>query len=107
MTDYAASVINGTYAVPAGLVPSKDGLIIETSDASADNPYVNVIVARTADKDNEVYKKVVEAYHSQLVAEYILAAYEETYFPVFDYNEDFTPSANLVSEIDDYWNNRK
>ncbi len=107
LTDYKATVINGTYAIPAGLVPSKDGLIIESSDAKADNPYVNVIVARTADKDNETYKKVVAAYQTQEVAEYLLTAYKEAYFPVFDYNKNFTPSSTLESDVLAYWNNRK
>ena len=28
--DFAASTINGTYAIPTGLIPSRDGLIIES-----------------------------------------------------------------------------
>ena len=63
--DFAASTINGTYAVPYGLIPSRDALLIEKQDENGENPYVNVIVARTADKDNEVYQKVVEAYQTQ------------------------------------------
>lgn len=106
LTDYQASIINGTYAIPAGLVPSKDGLIIETSDASADNPYVNIIVSRTADKDSEVYKKIVAAYQTQEVAEYMLTVYKEAYYPVFDYNKDFTAPSTLESDIETYWNSR-
>ena len=67
--DFAASTINGTYAVPYGLVPSRDALLIEKQDENGDNPYVNIIVARTADKDNETYKTIVDAYHTQLVAD--------------------------------------
>ena len=52
LDDFGASTINGTYAIPTGLVPSRDGLAIE-SQASATtesgNPFVNVVVARTAD----------------------------------------------------------
>ena len=68
LDDYGAATINGTYAVPAGLVPSKDALITEQQDESGSNPYVNIIVARSEDKDNETYKKIVEAYHTQTVA---------------------------------------
>ena len=57
LNDFGASTINGTYAIPVGLIPSKDGLIIEKQDESGENPYVNIIVARTADKDNETYAK--------------------------------------------------
>lgn len=48
--DFAASTINGTYAVPYGLIPSRDALLIEKQDENGENPYVNVIVARTADQ---------------------------------------------------------
>ena len=35
--DFAASTINGTYAIPYGLIPSRDGLIIEKQSESGDN----------------------------------------------------------------------
>ena len=62
--DFGASTINGTYAIPNNLIPSRDGLIIEKQSESGDNPYVNIIVARTADAENETYKKVVAAYQT-------------------------------------------
>ena len=102
LDDYAASTINGTYAVPYGLVPSRDALIIEKQSEDGSNPYVNVIVARTADKDNPTYKKIVEAYQTQLVAVYLLEAYNETFFPAFEYNPDFTVTSTFVSDIDSY-----
>ncbi len=93
LADFAASTINGPYATANGLIPSKDGLLIEKQDADgAENPYVNIIVARTADKDNEIYKTIVEAYQTQLVAEFMLAAYSEAYFPVFDYDAAAEPT---------------
>ena len=99
--DFAASTINGTYAVPYGLIPSRDALLIEKQDENGENPYVNVVVARTADKDNEVYKKVVEAYQTQLVAEFLLVNYHETFFPAFPYDESatFAVTEDNVSEI--------
>ena len=75
--DYGASTINGTYAIPYGLVPSKDALIIEKQDENGDNPYVNIIAARTEDADNEVYKTIVDAFHTQTVAEFLLEAYKD------------------------------
>ena len=72
LDDYAASTINGTYAIPYGLVPSKDGLIIEKQDESGENPYVNIIAAREEDKDNPTYKKFVQIFQSQPVKDYIL-----------------------------------
>ncbi|HBG66588.1 MAG TPA: metal ABC transporter substrate-binding protein [Treponema sp.] len=85
LDDYAGATINGTYAIPAGLVPSRDGLIIEKQSEAGDNPYVNIIVARTADKDNATYAKIVRAFQSQVVAEYLLAKFNEAFFPAFPY----------------------
>ena len=102
LDDYAASTINGTYAIPYGLIPSHDGLIIESQDESGENPYVNIIAARTADQDNETYKTIVEAYHTQLVAEYLLEAYQEAFFPAFAYEADYTVEEDFVDSITNY-----
>lgn len=100
--DYAASTINGTYAIPYGLVPSRDALIIEQQDENGDNPYVNIIAARTEDADNEIYKTIVDAYHSQPVAEFLLEAYSEAYFPSFEYDADYTAEDGFVDSILSY-----
>ena len=83
LDDYGASTINGTYAVPAGLVPSRDGLITEVQDSGSGNPFINVIVARTADKDNEDYKTIVKAYQTQTIAQYILEKNSGSSIPAF------------------------
>ncbi|QPL05371.1 MULTISPECIES: MetQ/NlpA family ABC transporter substrate-binding protein [Actinomyces] len=48
-----AVVLNGNYAIDAGLTPSKDALVLEKA---AGSPHVNQLVVRTADKDNEALK---------------------------------------------------
>ena len=101
LNDYAGATINGTYAIPSGFVPSRDGLIIEKQSSSGDNPYVNVIVARTKDKDNALYAKIVKAYQSQTVAEYIFSKYKESYFPAFAYGAiDANTAAATVKKVD-------
>ncbi len=102
LDDYAASTINGTYAVPAGLSPSKDGLITEVQEKGSDNPFINVIVARTEDKDNEDYQKIVNAYQSQTVAEFILEKNKESSIPAFDYDENYTVEADFVDKLEGY-----
>ena len=99
LVDYAAATINGTYAIPFGLIPSQNGLIIEKQSESGDNPYVNIIVARTADADNEIYKTIVDAYQTQLVAEFLLENYKEAFFPAFDYDPNYTVEDGWVDEI--------
>lgn len=100
--DFGASTINGTYAIPFGLVPSQDGLLIEKQDESGENPFVNIIVARTADKDNETYKNIVEAYQTQFVAEFILEEYKEAFFPSFDYDPNYSVDSSFVDDIKNY-----
>ena len=102
LDDYGASTINGTYAIPAGLVPEKDGLITEIQDESAGNPFINVIVARKGDENNETYKAIVAAYQSQEVAQYILTKNAGASIPAFDYDPDFTVSDTYVSDLEGY-----
>ena len=64
MPDMDAAVINGGNAITAGFNPKDDSIYIEDVNLETAGDIVNVIVARTKDKDNEVYKKVVDAYHS-------------------------------------------
>lgn len=106
LDEFGGATINGTYAIPANLLPSRDGLIIESSErnssSDSSNPYVNVIVARTADKDNETYKKIVSAYQSDTVANYIIKKYQEAFSPVFSYNTiSGDKLTNLINEIDE------
>ncbi|MEG6585278.1 MetQ/NlpA family ABC transporter substrate-binding protein [Dendrosporobacter sp. 1207_IL3150] len=63
--DFAA--INTNYAVVAGLVPTRDSLAIE----DANSPYANVIAVRTKDKENPEYQKLIKAYHSEEVKQFI------------------------------------
>ena len=100
LNDYAGATINGTYAIPAGLLPTRDGLIIEKQSEDGNNPYVNIIVARTKDKDNDIYKKIVKAFQSQTVAEYILSRYSESFFPSFTYSQvSASQAAETVKKV--------
>jgi len=42
LQDVDAAIINGNYAIPAGLIATRDGLIVEGSDS----PYVNVVAVK-------------------------------------------------------------
>ncbi|HIZ52868.1 MAG TPA: MetQ/NlpA family ABC transporter substrate-binding protein [Candidatus Enterococcus avicola] len=63
LQDVTASVINSGMAVDAGFIPTEDAIYLEPVDESS-RPYVNIIVARAEDKDNETYKKIVAAYQT-------------------------------------------
>ena len=44
---------------------------------------INVIAARTADKDNDLYKKIVNYFQSDDVAEVIKETYKGSYVPAW------------------------
>lgn len=83
LEDVAAALINGGHAVDAGLNPSEDAIYLEKADEGSDNPYINIIVARTEDKDNETYKKVVDEFRSDEVAKVIEEVYKGAYIPTW------------------------
>ncbi|NUS73924.1 MAG: ABC transporter substrate-binding protein [Corynebacteriales bacterium] len=66
--DSALSVINGNYALEAGLNPATDALAVESPK---DNPYANVLVVRKGDKDDARVKKLVTLLNSDEVKEFI------------------------------------
>lgn len=57
MPDAAIAVINGNFALENGLNPAQDALELEKAEGS---PYVNQLVVRAEDKDNEHLKKLAE-----------------------------------------------
>ena len=85
LTDVDAAIINCGYAVDAGLDPIKDPIFADKIDISDPNqqPYINIIVARTADKDNAVYKKIVKAYQSEDIAKVISQVYKGASIPAW------------------------
>lgn len=110
LDDFGASTINGTYAIPVGLIPSRDGLVIESqADATNEdgNPYVNIIVARTADKDNETYQTIVKAFQTDIVGQYLIARYNEAFIPAFDYENTEYSDEELVALINDHKSSAK
>jgi len=68
LVDVTASVINTNFASEAGLVPSRDAIIIEDKDS----PFANVIAVREADKDSPAVKALVRAVTSPEVRAFIV-----------------------------------
>lgn len=54
------AIINNTFASQAGLVPSRDALFVEDKDS----PYVNLIVSRPENKNEEKVKQFLKAFQS-------------------------------------------
>lgn len=63
LDDVDFAVINNTYAAQHGLSREKDGIFVEDKDS----PYVNIVVTREDNKDNETLKDFVKAFQSDEV----------------------------------------
>lgn len=68
--DVDAAVINGNYAIPAGLVATRDGLFIEGSDS----PYVNVIAVKEGNNNAKI-QALVKALKSEEVSSWVAERY--------------------------------
>ena len=73
------AVINGNYAIEAGLNPVKDAKFLEGKES----PYANILAVRAGEEQNELYKKVLKALQSAKVKEYIEKNYNGAVIPAF------------------------
>ncbi len=71
LSDVDAAIINGNYAIPAGLSATKDGLFVE----GGDSPYVNVVAVKDGNADKDSIKALVSALKSQKVKDWINTKY--------------------------------
>jgi D-methionine transport system substrate-binding protein len=67
----AAAVVNSNFVVDAGGFPDLDAIYIKPIDAVTDLPYINTVVGRDADRNNETLKKVVAAFQTDAVAKVV------------------------------------
>ena len=72
------SVINGNYALEAGLVPANDALVLEQAEG---NPYANVLVVKETKKDDPKVKALAKALTSPELATYIEENYQGSVLP--------------------------
>lgn len=63
LDDVDLAVINTNYALPAGLLPKRDGLFIESSKS----PYANIVVARDDNANDPRVEVLLKALHSAAV----------------------------------------
>ena len=77
--DVDAAVINSNFAIQAGLNPLKDGIVIEGTESK----YANIIAVREADKDKEVFQKLIKAFQSEEVKKFIEDTYKGSVVPAF------------------------
>lgn len=73
--DVTIATINSGFAIDAGYIPTEDSIFLEPVDENS-KPYINIIAVRTEDKDNPIYKRVVEVYQTEAVKDLIFEEYK-------------------------------
>ena len=79
LDDVDGAVINGNYAIEAGLNPVKDGLLVE----GGESPYANLVAVKAGQENQEKFKKLLKALQSEEVRKYIEETYEGAVVPAF------------------------
>lgn len=74
-------VLNGNYALQAGLNAQTDALAYETSDSEAAKTYVNVIVVKEGNENNEGVKALVDVLKSEDIKKFINDKYQGSVVP--------------------------
>jgi D-methionine transport system substrate-binding protein len=79
LADVDAAAINTNFALAAGLQPTKDAIALE----DVHSPYANLIAVRTKDKDQPWVKKLVAAYQSDDVRQFMKTEFKGSVVPSF------------------------
>lgn len=81
LPDFDFAVINGNYALEAGLNAADDALAVETSDSDAVKKYVNVIAVKEGNENNEGIKALVGVLKSDEMKKFINDTYQGSVVP--------------------------
>lgn len=83
LADVDLAVINGNYAIQAGLKVGTDALATEDKDSDAAQTYGNVLVVKEGNEDKSGIKALVEALKSEKVKSFMNEKYEGAVIPLF------------------------
>ena len=79
--EVAFVVLNGNYALEAGLSVGSDALVTEAPDSDAAQTYVNIIAVYEGDENTDKIQALVNALQSQEIADYINNTYDGAVVP--------------------------
>ena len=74
--EVAFVVLNGNYALEAGLSVAKDSIAFEESDSEAAKTYVNIVAVKEGNENNAEIKALVDALKSDTIKQYIKDTYD-------------------------------
>lgn len=83
LDDVEASVINGNYALEAGLNPAADALFAEQADSDESYKYINYLVVKEGNEETAKTKALTEALQSEDVRAYIDQNYQGSVIAAF------------------------
>lgn len=83
LPDVDFGVINGNYALQAGLTAQKDAVATEGTDSEAANTFPNVLCVKEGREKDPALLALAEALQSDAVREYILKTYGGVVVPLF------------------------
>ena len=83
LQDVDLAVINGNYALQAGLDAAADALAKEEAESDAAKEYPNVLVVRESDTERPEIKALVDALQSDEVRDFINENYQGSVVPLF------------------------
>jgi D-methionine transport system substrate-binding protein len=78
--DVDAAVINGNYALDAGLKPTTDALLLEKASG---NPYANILAVKKGEQTDPRVVKLAALLHSPEVRQYIETTFKGSVLPAF------------------------
>ena len=79
--DAAFVVLNGNYALEAGLSVGQDALAYESNDSTAAQTYVNVIAVKEGHENDEGILALVEVLKSDEITQFIIDTYDGAVVP--------------------------
>ena len=79
--DAAFVILNGNYALEAGLSVGRDALAYESNDSTAAQTYVNVIAVKEGHENDEGIVALVEVLKSDAITEFINNTYDGAVVP--------------------------
>ena len=96
--EVAFAVINGNYAVEAGLSVADDAIAYEASDSEAAKTYVNIIAVKEGNEDNEGIVALVDALKSDEIKDFINETYNGAVIP-YESSDDAEADTEAASEV--------
>ena len=82
LADVDLAVINGNYALQAGL-HSSDALALESADGDAAQTYANIVACRKGEENSDKIKALISALQSDAVKQYIADTYNGAVVAIF------------------------